>query len=922
MKRKQTSILLSALLCLVFAGNFWAQSAGKIVGTIVDGETREPLIGANVMIEGTVLGTSSDFEGRFIILRVPPGRYNVVANYIGYKRMTIQNVSVMTDLTTDISFELTTEIIVGEAVVVVAETPLIRKDLTSVEARVQAEDIEKMPVQELGDLLNVQAGVSRDAGGSIHIRGGRSSEVSYLVNGISITDDFSRSQALQIENESIQELQVISGTFNAEYGNAMSGVINVVTKTGSSRLRGGLEAWTGDYISGKDDIFYNIDDYNVFDSNNLQASLSGPIINNKLSFFVTGRRHKDDGWLYGVNTYSPQGRAEIVNGDTVNVFGDSSAVAMNPRERWSGQASLEWTIARPFKLRIDVLGSTEKRRFYDHWFRMNPYGDRGDENAGISVISKFTHVLSRTTFHEFTFAYKYNELFSRLYEDPFDERYVHPDSLSTGSLQFSKAGTDLGRFERNSRSRILKWDLTSQVTRRHQVKTGFDLQFDEVYYNNITLVPKDDESGQQIEPFEPDIRSIETTAHHEFTRNPFKFAAYIQDKIEYESLIINLGLRFDLFDANGNLPIDPEDPNVYNPFKLQHIYKDLDGDGIISLEEQTDANSYTLKEREAFWWEETSLKTQLSPRLGVAYPITERGVIHFSYGIFQQVPQYSLLYVQDQLKVTSASGIQGPFGNPDLKPERTTMYELGLKQQLSEYISVDVTGFYRDIRDWISTGQPVPTTVGGVFYGTFINRDFANVRGITLAVDKIYAENFAFNVDYTYQIVEGTNSDPAQEFFAQLGGDEPTRILTPLNWDQRHSLNASFFYGGESWGISLLSRLNSGQPYTPTMIPGTRTGQNVLSGLRRNSRRKPDLLTIDLTAYKNFKLGPTDLQLFVRIFNLLDTKNPVNVFGDTGDADYTLQMTQAFMADPTWFVRPEFYSQPRRIQIGTKINIH
>ena len=137
---------------------------------------------------------------------------------------------------------------------------------------------------------------------------------------------------------------------------------------------------------------------------------------------------------------------------------------------------------------------------------------------------------------------------------------------------------------------------------------------------------------------------------------------------------------------------------------------------------------------------------------------------------------------------------------------------------------------------------------------------------------------------------------------------------------ERVSLNTNLYYGTESWGVSLLTRLNSGQPYTPTMIPGTRTGQNILSGLRGNSRRKPNLFTVDFTAYKNLKLGPTNFQLFVRIFNLLDTKNPVNIFGDTGDADYTLQMTQAFMADPGWFVRPEFYSRPRRVQIGTKIN--
>ncbi|MDZ7377031.1 MAG: carboxypeptidase-like regulatory domain-containing protein, partial [candidate division KSB1 bacterium] len=324
MERKKIFSLNWILLAVLISSNLLGQNTGKIVGTVKDAETGAALPGANVILEGTMLGAASDLEGRFVIMRVPPGRYTLIANYIGYQRTSIQNVQVLTDLTTTVNFVLKPEAIAGEEVVIVAEAPAIRKDLTSVEARVQAEDIKRMPVQEVGDLLNIQAGITRDAGGAIHIRGGRSTEVSYMVNGISITDDFSRSQALQVENESIQELQVISGTFNAEYGNAMSGVINVVTKTGSGKLQGNLELWSGDYVSSRKDIFWNIDDYNPADIYNYQGTLSGPIIKNKMSFFLTGRRWRNEGWLYGPNAYLPQGRSKIVDGDTIAVRGDSS----------------------------------------------------------------------------------------------------------------------------------------------------------------------------------------------------------------------------------------------------------------------------------------------------------------------------------------------------------------------------------------------------------------------------------------------------------------------------------------------------------------------------------------------------------------------------------------------------------------------
>jgi len=922
MERKHLYIFVTILITMLIASNLFAQSGGKIIGTVIDAETRTPLPGANVIIEGTTLGAATDLDGKFIIMRIPPGKYSLKVIFIGYQKTTLQNVEVLTDLTTTANFELRSEVLAGEEVTIVAEAPVIRKDLTSVEARVQAEEIEKMPVQELGDLLNIQAGITRDAGGGIHIRGGRSTEVSYLVNGISITDDFARSQALVVENESIQELQVISGTFNAEYGNAMSGVINIVTKTGGEKFQGNLEVWSGDYISGRDSIFWNIDNINPAHTYNIQGTMSGPIIRNKLSFFATGRRWYNDGWLYGPNAYLPQGRTQVINGDTVSVRGDSSAVAMNFRDRWSGHASLEWQIATPLKFRIDALGSFEQRRYYNHFFKWNPNGDKGDEEKGLSVISKLTYLLGKTTFSELTFAYRYNDLISKLYDNYKDPRYVHSDSLNTASQQFAKAGTNLGWFERNSLSRIAKWDLTSQVTKRHQVKTGLEFQFDEVFYNDITLIPKVDENNKQVEPFEPFIDDITGLYHSKYTRKPFKFASFIQDKIEYESLIINVGLRYEYFDANGKIPKDREDPNIYNPWKNHNIYRDTNENGVIDLDERTEDNELTIAERERFWYKEATVKTQLSPRLGVAYPITERGVIHFSYGIFQQVPEYNRFYTGDQLKIPKSGGPYGPYGNPDLKPQRTTQYELGLQQQFTEDLAINVTGFYNDKRNWISTGSQIPT-VGGVTYIIYNNRDLANVKGITLSVDKKLANNYAFTVDYTFQIVEGTNSDPDQEYYSQQGGAEPTKILTPLDWDQRHSLNANLFVGGNSWGGSLISRFSTGQPYTPVSITATRTGQSILAGLPDNSRNKPNLFTVDLNAYKNFEYKNFNIQIFMKIFNLFDAKNPVFVYGDTGKPDYTLTLlAQATMADDTWFDNPGFYSEPRRIQIGTRISFN
>jgi outer membrane receptor protein involved in Fe transport len=918
-------LCMVAALVLVFCAPLAAQKSGKITGTVTDGDSGEPLPGANVIVPGTTMGAATDIDGNYVILRVPPGTYELRSDFIGYGPVLTQNVQVLTDLTTTIDFKMRSEAVeLGQEVVVLAERPIVRKDLTSSEARVQADEIRRLPVQELGDVLNLQAGISRDSGGGIHIRGGRRTDVAYMVNGIRITDDFTRSQSIQVENESIQELQVISGTFNAEYGEALSGVINIVTKTGSNEFHGNFEAWSGDYLTSRDDVFFKVDDVSPTATYNFAGSLGGPIIRDKVTFFATARRLNNDGWIYGPNAFRPDGRflVNIANGDTTFIPnpGDSSAVPLNFTKRWSGQSTLEWRISAPLKFKVDALGSMEERGTYSHDWRLNPLGDRGDDEKGGTVIANVTHALSGRTFYELTGSYKYNELKSVLFDDPFDPRYIHPDSTNHPGNQFIRAGTDLERFARNTKSWIGKFDLTSQISKRHQIKTGLELKWDQVFMEDITLIPATDAQGQQIQPFQPQIRPSTEPSHDLIERKPFTFAAYLQDKIEYESLVINVGLRFDMFNPKGRVPVDLSDPNINSPFKLRNLFRDTNSDGVIGLEEQTVDNQLTLAEREAYWYRNTSTKTQLSPRLGVAYPITERGVIHFSYGIFRQTPDYEQLYRGDELKVTQAAGLQGGkggsgFGNPDLKPQRTTMYEIGLQQQLSDNIGADLTLYYRDIRDWISTGPAIDAAIAGVSYARRINRDFANVFGITMAFSKRFADHYSFDIDYTFQIAEGTNSNPDAEFFAQRDNDEPTKQLTPLDWDQAHSANATFFVGSNDWGISLIERFNSGQPYTPEIIQFGRTGEDITFGLQENSRRKPTLFTLDLTAFKDFNFSGYRVKLFAKMFNVLDAKNPDSVFGDSGLADFTFN-SRAVEADDSYYIRPDFFAEPRRIQVG------
>ncbi|RMH61802.1 MAG: TonB-dependent receptor, partial [Bacteroidetes bacterium] len=245
---RRVIVVLGFLMLL--GGPAAAQTTGKIAGRVVDAATGEPLPGVNVLIEGTTQGTATNIDGEYVIIGVRPGVYTVVASFVGFATERREGVQVNVDLTTTVDFQLREEVFEGEEVVVTAEQISVRKDLTSSEARVTAETIDRLPVQEVSQVLSVQAGIT-DRGGGFHIRGGRTSEVTVMVDGVPVTDSYDGSTSVQLENEGIQELQVISGTFNAEYGNAMSGVINVVTKEGrGDRVGGSFEVYSGSYVVG------------------------------------------------------------------------------------------------------------------------------------------------------------------------------------------------------------------------------------------------------------------------------------------------------------------------------------------------------------------------------------------------------------------------------------------------------------------------------------------------------------------------------------------------------------------------------------------------------------------------------------------------------------------------------------------------
>jgi hypothetical protein len=243
------------------------------------------------------------------------------------------------------------------------------------------------------------------------------------------------------------------------------------------------------------------------------------------------------------------------------------------------------------------------------------------------------------------------------------------------------------------------------------------------------------------------------------------------------------------------------------------------------------------------------------------------------------------------------------------------MYEIGFKQGFGDFV-VDVTGYYRDVRDWISTSPIITTAQPGVNYVVYANRDYANTRGLTLSLSRSFEDHFGFDAAYTFQVVDGSNSNPADEFFASQGNSQPTIALLPLNWDQRHKLAGAFYVGGSTWGASTRFRFESGFPYTPTFLEAATSGSDVQPEFPTNSRRIPSAWEVDLSLYKEFPVGRLRPRIFADVFNVFDRRNVNSVFADTGEPDVTSLQLQTTAFDPGFFMQPNHYREPRRIQVG------
>jgi len=869
--KRSTALAAIALLACAWVLPAHAGTTGTLAGRIVD-RGNDPVSAATVLLVGQRFGAFADAEGEFSILNIPAGTYDVKVSRLGYESVIYQGVVISSDVVTRLDLSLAEATIEMGEVVVTAVRPPVELNVTSTQETLTSEEIDALPVQELQDVVNLQAGVVDG-----HFRGGRQAEVQYQVDGVSVNDAFDNQPSLKIDRSLLQEVQVISGTFDAEYGQAMSGVVNAVLKQGTDTPTWAGEVYSGAFVFPGNDARLTDDQVRPGSVGNYQLYLSGPTGVAGTVYLASTTYHHFDDFLYGTRRFRPTDRSDL-DSLQIRATGDGKEMPLRYSRQWSGVVKLTNSTIPSVKLNYQALYYVDEGRNASFYYRLNPDGAPTYRSFAIAHGFDWTHTLGEKSFLEFSARQNYIHFRSHVFEDVFDPRYdaAGPtEGEQAYELGAFVQGVDFGRYRRSTNALALKGSIVNQVHSDHQVKGGFEAFWPRVEFGTPGhIVFTNGEIVRHIdEP--PDYPGVQT---HE----PTVGAAFVQDQIALPHLTLRAGVRLEFFD-----------PHAYVPSDLANPANAIEG-----------APPSPLRR--------VSRKVSLAPRLGMAYPIGEKAAAHFAYGHFYQFPPIGEMFENADYSVLArlqAGGIDyGVIGNPDVSPEKTVQYEFGYKHALTADFGVDATMFYKDVRDLL--GVEFITTYADAEYARLTNVDFGNVVGITLGIDHKRLGPVGLAFDYTWQQAIGNSSDPRETATRAQALEDPRPRLLPLNWDQRHTANMTVSYVSGALGVSAVLRAASGQPYTPIVEAGFG------NGLETNSGRKPSGVVLDLRAERKVLATGYDVSIFGRVFNVFDTRyfNGA-VFNSTGSPYYSRFPTsdEVALADGGRFF------PARRVEIGFRV---
>lgn len=906
------TLLLVPVVFLLLPVSLLLAQAGKLAGTVSDAETGDPIPGANVIVEETTIGATTNAEGQYTILNIPPGTYNVRATFVGYADQIQQGVNVDIDLTTELNFELQEATEQLDEVTVQAQEEVVKPDVSANVINLSSEDYSNLPVNSIETLIGLQAGVR-----GLSVRGGNASSMQFRVDGVRMFDGRSHRPFTGVSYTAIEEVQVQTGGFNAEYGNLRSGLVNVSLKDGPrnrytfdvlARYKPPNEPYSGP-ISFNDDASYFKRPY-----------LDDPDIPNDSDPAYVGMKPGDG------SVWDQYDRVQYPTWDGWNEYAETHSPELTP-EQWQEvfrhyhrkdfeikdpEYTIDGSIGGPVPGISDPLG--DLRFFASYRQEQNPYQipmlrevqmdrlgrlkltsnvgygmqlevqgmlatNRGHDvasniagNAFTHVIGfehmffsdsayplrdvdhqmlggELTHTLSPNTFYEI----KVNRMTSDYLIRRPPARENETIVKSVGGLDLTEAPFGWGSAEQTepSPTGMLLGGVYSQdydTSSAQQWNFEFDLTHQLSQF--IQLKAGADLLHSQNDRKTWFLSWQSRSVGEDWNRSVLLGAAYAQTKLEFEGLIANTGLRLDYFDPIGNwFAFAPFDEGFRPP----------------------EGPDQTLEDR--FRSRDSGNRVALSPRLGISFPITVNSKLFFNYGHFRELMEPGNIFRIDRI------GSVGEIGNPRHPLPKTVSYEIGYEQNLFNQFLVRLTGYYKDLAE-----QPLNVSfvsdARGINYDIALPYSYEDIRGFETSITRVTGSVRGF-ANFTFMSRKGGRFgwSAYQENIVRRGEyrrDARNTVFSPVPRPYAN-VNISFLaprdfgpnIGGVEplgdWRLGVLGQWRQGQAISYC------GGQGCPSGVEDNLRWRDDY-GLDLRLTKNFNLGLGQAQFFMDVSNVLNIK--------------------------------------------------
>jgi len=984
--RVLTLVVALAVPVMVFAG-----TTGKIAGYVKDAKTGEPLPAVNIIIEGTTMGASTDANGYYVILNVPVGTYTLRASMIGYKEVRLENVKVSVDLTSYHDFSLEPTVIAGETVTITAVRPLVEKDVTMSRTVFEKDNVENLPqITHVNDAVRLTAGYVRGS-----FRGGRidTGEELYLVDGVQLRNPIGRKNWGQISGEgsialatrlsplAIEQMEVIRGGFNAEYGNVQSAVVNIVTKEGGKRHTGEIRFFfdppavfgkTGEfrltaprkyYRFVESDPFYRNMVQGWFRNRYLQWSLGGPepittyllkdIIPGELTYHISG-----DYQHLTLARFTPD---RTIPADKFDPNNNAHFVTSKP-DQFAYSVNAKLTYRPSAKFKITLMGLKSRRVDLPYYGLVVSSGDEilsvgfneqtGDIDTAIVTVDKMLLMGwdpnmpedERARYEVPVKAYDKSRNFWHNYfwQNHLALSITHTLSAKTFyNLVFNYFETNMDRLTRDpATGKVLEyyddqpWGFDALRFRQNYLRLVHNVAYASV--NHITRGIH--RPRQKYFEIKGDITS-QVTDKHQIKAG---FDVFLYDLKQWRYTVASGGN-----DYNDDYHRKPWDLGVYVQDKMETAGM------VLNIGYRMDVRSPEAEYPKDYLdpvvdpsRSPSQIKNPVrtkpdivfSPRLGISYPITDVDMMHFSYGHFYQYAPYDRYFANTHYDLRGAFNY---IGNPNLKPEKTVSYEFGVEHAFTNDLGLDITAFYKDVTDLIDVQEIIDAN--GIHYYYYKNFDYSNIRGFEFTLTKRYSHNFSGQITYTLQWAYSRTNHVYQSFIDLYDTVAPRAKFFRSNFDQRHTINVNFDYRVPEgwgptvfgmkpfgdWGLNVLFRAGSGNPFSSprrTFYPPI------------NDDEYPWWWQTDIRFNKDIKITNwAKLSFFVNVLNLFnDTRiwSVANIewyqmtrdgiaYAYRGPRAEGYQPERITEADPEGYLwpQPDRKGYARRIQFGISLKI-